>query len=269
MIAFRISPRFACILGIFSLLAANRLDAQEVQWRTDYAAARREAREKNLPVFMDFGTANCTWCKKLDVTTFRDPAIVKLLNEQFIPIKIDADRSKDLTHALEIKSFPTLVFATPEGRIIGVNEGFVDAAKFGQQLRRAQSDTAQSTSKAPMSAGQVAVTGPGAPAVRVTVPPTEPAANANVPLPPFGDERSLAAKSKADPEEARKLSEQLANLYLSLAESAMSENQPQQAAAYLQRVLQVCPDSPCAQTAQQQLVQLGKPAAPTVRAQSQ
>src|SRR5438552_3978122 len=58
-------------------------------WRTDYNAARREATEKKRPLLLDFVTENCFWCKKLDSTTFRDPAIVALLNEQFIPIRID------------------------------------------------------------------------------------------------------------------------------------------------------------------------------------
>ena len=66
--------------------------AQEVQWRYDYIKARQEAKEKNRPVFVDFGTVNCTWCRKLDTTTFRDPSVVQILNEQFIPESGDCDQ---------------------------------------------------------------------------------------------------------------------------------------------------------------------------------
>ncbi len=120
--------RQSVILGVICFLAGSPLQAEEIQWRVDYAAARREARETNRPLLMDFGTANCTWCRKLEATTFRDPAVIKLVNEQFIAVKVDADRSKELTAALNIQSFPTLVFAASDGKILGTQKGFVEAA---------------------------------------------------------------------------------------------------------------------------------------------
>src|ERR1700685_2729566 len=86
----------------------NRTLAQDVNWRHDYAAARKEASETGRPLLMDFGTEACVWCRKLDATTFRDPRVVKLLNEPFIPVKIDANREIRLTQALAIDSYPTV-----------------------------------------------------------------------------------------------------------------------------------------------------------------
>src|SRR5215471_12593740 len=76
--------------------------AQEVNWRQSYNAARREASQKGKPIIIDFGTENCFYCRKLDATTFRDPAIVAALNDQFIPLKLDAEREAALTQALRI-----------------------------------------------------------------------------------------------------------------------------------------------------------------------
>src|SRR6516165_12457598 len=74
--------------------------AQEVEWRIDYNKARQEAIDKGRPLLLDFGTENCFYCKKLDATTFRDAAIVGLLNKKFIPLKIDANRNMALADAL-------------------------------------------------------------------------------------------------------------------------------------------------------------------------
>src|SRR6185312_8408502 len=83
--------------------------------------------------------------------TFRDPAVVKLLNEQFIPVKIDAAREAGLTQALQIHSYPTLIFAAPDGRILGRHEGFMEADRFNQQLSRAlKESTPASVQEAPM-----------------------------------------------------------------------------------------------------------------------
>jgi thioredoxin-like negative regulator of GroEL len=85
----------------------------------------------------DFGTSNCLWCKKLDDLTLRDPAIISQLNDKFIPVKVDAEKAQQLVEILEIQNFPTLLFAAPDGKILGIHEGFVDAEQFNQQMQRA------------------------------------------------------------------------------------------------------------------------------------
>lgn len=110
--------------------------AQEVQWRHDYNSARKEAVERAKPLLLDFGTENCFWCKKLDASTFRDPAVAGLLNERFVPLKIDATRDAALADLLRIHSYPTLVLAAADGKILGTLEGFQDAPTLYEQLRR-------------------------------------------------------------------------------------------------------------------------------------
>ncbi len=85
---------------------------------------------------LDFGTKECFWCRKLDESTFRDPRIVSLMNEQFIPLKIDADKEVALTQALDINSFPTLILGAPDGKILDKVEGFKDASQFQEILKR-------------------------------------------------------------------------------------------------------------------------------------
>src|SRR5438876_61198 len=110
--------------------------SQEVEWRQDYNAARREASEKGRPLVIDFGTENCFYCKKLDSTTYRDPAVVGLMNERFIPLKIDANREAPLAEALRIERYPTIVLAGPDGKILGTQEGYMEAPRFLEQLQR-------------------------------------------------------------------------------------------------------------------------------------
>src|SRR5262245_10094768 len=111
--------------------------AQEVEWRTDYNKARQEAIEKNRPLLLDFGTENCFYCKKLDATTFRDPTVVSVLNKSFIPLKIDVNKDTPLADALRVERFPTLVLAAPDGKILATQEGYLDAARCNELLRRA------------------------------------------------------------------------------------------------------------------------------------
>ncbi|MCI0462367.1 MAG: thioredoxin fold domain-containing protein [Gemmataceae bacterium] len=129
-------------LGLFVLaLWASPAAAQEVQWRPDYQAARREAVEKGRPLVLVFDTPHCFWCRKLEASTLRDASVVRVLNEQTIPLKLDGKREAYLSQVLGIRSYPTLVLAAPDGRILAVQEGFVDAVRFQQQLQRALAST--------------------------------------------------------------------------------------------------------------------------------
>src|ERR1051326_6143435 len=116
------------------MLPAVRGQGPALAWRTDYNAARREATEKKRPVLLDFVTENCFWCKKLDSTTLRDPTVIALLNDQFVPIRIDAEREPTLAQRLQISSYPTMLLAAPDGRIITIVEGYLEANKLLAQL---------------------------------------------------------------------------------------------------------------------------------------
>src|SRR5262249_41503207 len=65
-----------------------------------------------------------------------DPTVVQVLNEQFIPLRIDANRDSPLTDLLRIQSFPTLVLAASDGKILHQIEGYVEAVRLHEQLQR-------------------------------------------------------------------------------------------------------------------------------------
>lgn len=127
----------AIFLGVTPLLSAS-----EIQWRSDYNTARKEAEAKNRPLVIDFGTENCFWCKRLDASTFIDPTVVSLMNEKFVALKIDADREAQLAQSLQIQSYPTIVLASPDGKIIDMVVGFKEAAAFTEILQRALGNVA-------------------------------------------------------------------------------------------------------------------------------
>lgn len=116
--------------------SAGSLNAQEVEWRTDYNKARQEATEKARPLMIDFYSIPCYWCEQLNQKTFRDPEIIALLNTRCIPLKVHNDANPALTAQLRIQNFPTLIFASADGRILGTQEGFLEAPALKEKLIR-------------------------------------------------------------------------------------------------------------------------------------
>lgn len=131
---------FPFLMACMFLAQGTPVSGQEtvsVRWRTDYNVARKEAQDKNLPLLIDFVTQNCFWCKELERKTFVDPRVVALLAEKVVPLKVDAERDTNLASFLRISSYPTIVIASPDGKLLGTIVGFEEAGKFQDSVQQA------------------------------------------------------------------------------------------------------------------------------------
>jgi len=54
-------------------------------------ALEKEKKGKRKKIFIDFHTAWCGWCKRMDATTFANPSIVEYMNKNYYPVKFDAE----------------------------------------------------------------------------------------------------------------------------------------------------------------------------------
>lgn len=83
---------------VFSLILLSAyVSAQEINWLslTEAEAAQKENPHK--PYFIDFYTSWCGWCTKMDQSTFKEAEVVKHINENYIPVKFNAESKEDVT----------------------------------------------------------------------------------------------------------------------------------------------------------------------------
>ncbi len=94
-----------------------------VQWRAWGPEVLEEAQRLGRPIFISSGYFACHWCHVMHRESFRDPAIARLLNEHFIPVKVDRELDPALDeHLVDFvrrtrghAGWPLNVFLTPEG----------------------------------------------------------------------------------------------------------------------------------------------------------
>jgi thioredoxin-related protein len=78
----------------FNKNVSQPLGKAQVKWmkfEEAVAATQKEPRKIFVDIYADW----CGWCKVLDRDTFSDSVVAKLLNEQYYPVKLDAD-SKEM-----------------------------------------------------------------------------------------------------------------------------------------------------------------------------
>lgn len=68
----------------------------KVNWMTFEEAIKKSEVEKKK-IFIDVYTDWCGWCKVMDKNTFSEPEIAKYLNENFYPVKFDAEQKEEIT----------------------------------------------------------------------------------------------------------------------------------------------------------------------------
>jgi uncharacterized protein YyaL (SSP411 family) len=90
--ANRAGASLADATSLYLRLHAN----QPVAWWPWGEAAFEEARRRDLPVLLSVGYATCHWCHVMARESFDDPAIAALLNEHFVPIKVDREARPDV-----------------------------------------------------------------------------------------------------------------------------------------------------------------------------
>ena len=108
-----------------------------VQWLTP-AEGMRVAAASDKPILFDFTADWCRPCHMLDAEVFRNPAIARVINERFIPIRV-VDRQQEegrnapevdqLQQRFAVRGFPTVVFADRSGERARM-EGFRGRAEF-------------------------------------------------------------------------------------------------------------------------------------------
>jgi uncharacterized protein YyaL (SSP411 family) len=67
-----------------------------VDWYPWTDEAFELAKEKNKPIFLSIGYSTCHWCHVMARESFEDSEVAKLLNENFICIKVDREERPDI-----------------------------------------------------------------------------------------------------------------------------------------------------------------------------
>jgi uncharacterized protein YyaL (SSP411 family) len=103
-VSFRFSPR------------PNR--AAEIGWRPWSDKAFQEAQVADKPVLLAISAVWCHWCHVMDETSYSDPEVIRLINERYVPIRVDNDERPDVNRRYNMGGWPTTAFLTPDGEVV-------------------------------------------------------------------------------------------------------------------------------------------------------
>jgi thioredoxin-related protein len=112
------------LLVLVALMSSSMALGQEIQWHT-YNDGMARGKFENKRVFIHFWAEWCAACKTMEKNTFSDPDVVAALNEDFIPVKVNADREVTTASMYRVQALPDNWFIAADGEIIGNRPGYI------------------------------------------------------------------------------------------------------------------------------------------------
>ncbi|MBW3622395.1 MAG: DUF255 domain-containing protein [Armatimonadetes bacterium] len=95
-----------------------------VDWYPWGNEAFEAAKRENKPIFLSIGYSSCHWCHVMEHESFEDEEVARVLNDNFVSIKVDREERPDLDEiymtAVQLLTqrggWPMSTWLTPEGR---------------------------------------------------------------------------------------------------------------------------------------------------------
>ena len=119
---------------IFTLLLTTTASAGEINfvkgmtWKQIKSKAARE----NKMIFFDAYASWCGPCKYLEKNIYTDDKVASYYNTYFINVKLDMEQGEgvQLSKEFEITAYPTLLFFSPDGKMVHKYVGALEALPF-------------------------------------------------------------------------------------------------------------------------------------------
>jgi uncharacterized protein YyaL (SSP411 family) len=125
----------------------------KVRWQTWSPASLALAKEQRKPILLSIGYYACHWCHVMQKESYQNNAVADLLNEFYIPIKIDRELEPGLDQAMlsyaksriGVAGWPLNVYLTSDARPFDAHV-YLDAPSLTARLAANQRTTSAITS---------------------------------------------------------------------------------------------------------------------------
>ena len=89
-----------------------------VLWQDWSEEAFDAARAEGKPVLLTLGATWCHWCHVMDQTSYSDQRVIQLINDRFIPVRVDVDQRPDISLRYNQGGYPSVAFLTADGEFL-------------------------------------------------------------------------------------------------------------------------------------------------------
>ncbi len=105
-----------------------------IQWFEWSDAAFEQADKEGKLVLLDIGAQWCQFCKKMEQVTYQDPAVIKIIQENYIAIQADIETTQEVHRLYESFGVPGTIVLTPKREEINKRRGYINPLQMQWHL---------------------------------------------------------------------------------------------------------------------------------------
>lgn len=125
-----IVSKFFLWFSLIALAAVNQVHAQDIQWLRSAERAAAVASQTGKPILVYVRSANCRYCDLMQTNVWQDPTASKIINRDFVPLKLTREENPEAVEVLNIKGFPATMIFSADRRYVDRLDGYVESERF-------------------------------------------------------------------------------------------------------------------------------------------
>lgn len=106
-----------------------------VDWQAWSPSLFEQAAREGRYILLHLGADWCHWCHVMEDTSYRDPAVLALIRQRYIPVRVEQDRNPDLSQRYEAWGWPATIVFDADGNEIGKRRGYQPPEFFARLLQ--------------------------------------------------------------------------------------------------------------------------------------
>ncbi|HHJ20854.1 MAG TPA: thioredoxin domain-containing protein [Gammaproteobacteria bacterium] len=109
--------------------------ADVLHWQKFDGASFQQAQAEDKYLLLDLVAVWCHWCHVMEEKTYRDPRVVQLIQQHFVPVQADHDLRPDLAERYRDWGWPATIILRADGTEIVKRAGYISPDKMARLLQ--------------------------------------------------------------------------------------------------------------------------------------
>ncbi len=132
--------RLSLVGVLLSLGLPPALAQSGIPWQYDVFQAQQIAQQEQRLLLLHFYSDACAPCRRLEQNVFPNPEVYRAVSLNYIPVKINGERARDIAMQYQVDRWPTDVITDPRGRILYKTVSPQDPVRYVQLLNAVSAD---------------------------------------------------------------------------------------------------------------------------------
>ena len=115
---------------LLTLMLAGSLFASGLNWVNSFSTALKISKQKHKPIMIFVEAEHCPWCTKMLEEVLEEKETIKVLNRDYVLVKLDIDGREAREYFPNTPMTPTTYFLSADSKPLLMVEGYVNSFSF-------------------------------------------------------------------------------------------------------------------------------------------